>query len=1182
MQLKEIHIKGFKSFAEGIRIRFEGGITGVVGPNGCGKSNFVDAIRWVLGEQKVRNLRTERMQHLIFNGTQQRKPLHMAEVSLNLAQTQNVLATQHADIQLTRRLYRSGESEYAINKIPSRLRDITDLTLDSGLSAEAYSIIELKMVEDILSDKEGSRRHLFEHAAGIAKFKVQKREALLRLGHTESDLHRIDDLLHELDKNLRILKKQAEKALQYAEMRDRYAILRAWQAAAEQETLKAKYKQLSTQLKQEESTQNQLHGSLHKLEAAYTARKAQAEKEEKDLQSTQRTLNTQQQQAQQLAQALEVNRSEHKLLQKRTEQLLTYISEQKQQQQQRKEQYHALEKELHKANIRAEAVQKKWAAAATLQQSHTAALENAQKRTLSATQRYDKGREALQTLGHQKSLKEAQKQSLKQQQQQNLSTIKTQEKALATQQQQQSQVQKDMATAEAALHRLLSKEKIANERLATQRNRTEKAREALNHCLQQLQQQRKHAAWLSNMQSRMEGLPEGLRWLRHSGKLKAPLLVEVLELAPAYATVLGAYLAPYAQHLVLKSRKEAENMLALLQKHNQGPVACFILEELPPTPSYPPYQAGIPATEQISCEDIYLPLRDRLLAGVQLIKAAAPPASLQGQKALLHTEGAWLYEAGQLKGGSTKAPPQAPDWGLKARLKTLQNEIQAQEAQQKTLQAALTEAEALLERHPAASLSVEKEALQTQLQSWAQAQAGYQATQKQHQLSIQNHQHTQEALQTQEKALKADILQLQQAETQLLSQQKGQQQVLKALQAAANYAQSTLQQSQKKYQSLQLAYAKEKSQAERLAAEQHLHKDYLESATSTLQKEQEAYEKNLKDIDTLQKDKTKKETQWLKEQQQNEALQTEINQSEARYYESRGLLSQQEKELHELQKKHSHAQLLKSELQSECTRVSEQLKHLEERIFAELKAPLSELLPQAQALAQKEGYHAQNMSEVDEVLQNLNTQMQAIGNINPLAAESFQEMEQRREFIAKEQKDLLQAKDTLENTLQEIEKTTHKRFTRAFTQINTHFQDTFKLLFSAGDVCALQLGDKNNTDEPPIHIIAQPKGKRPMHIEQLSSGEKTLTAIALLIAIYLYKPAPFCILDEVDAPLDDANSAKFNQLIRSLSDQAQFILITHNKHTMRNSDILYGFTMPEAGVTRILPVDLRTLDKKTL
>ena len=1184
MQLREVYIRGFKSFADGVRLRFEGGVTGVVGPNGCGKSNFVDAMRWVLGEQRARVLRAERMHQLIFNGTRSRKSLNLAEVSLSLEQTKNVLPTHHQHLQITRRIYRSGESEYAINGVPARLKDITDLMLDSGMSAEAYSIIELKMIEDILSNKEAARRHLFEHAAGIAKFKAQRKEALQRLQHAEADLKRIADLMHELEQNLGTLERQAKRALKYKDVQKRYALMRSLQVARSSQQLEGQKQSLSKQLHQEEERTRTLHRQLHRLEASYTSEQKGYEEQEKALQRRQRLFSEAQQQYQSLRQSLALSESQSLQLSDRGDELRRSIEQQKKQQDEGAARVKGLEEELRAAGVMSEEARRMLASAHAAQKDRQQALEDASSasekvgKELSATEAH------LQHLRHQKQLKEAYLQQLTQQLKALEEALSELQSSRSTLKEQQRALRLRIEEASAQVDELQKSEQATYERISTQQRSNEETRVSLQAVRQKIQQQEDQISWIQETRDKMEGYPVSIRWLRKEQGYSAPLLMEVFELNPTYVDALTVYLAPVAQYFIVERRAEAEATIELLSHAEKGQASFFILDEVSELRQSLGEKEGaqglVSARAQVRCAAIYDRLCDWLLEGVY-VSSKAYSSEMKRPRAIVSAEGTWVYEVAVLRGGHRGIALPSDAWGLKERQEATLRVLEGLKQEAITLEERLAEDEEALSKMQQGSSRVERKAEEARLQQLAQEEAAYLATEAEYARNSEHHQKTRARLQSELQDTEAALCELEEEIGGLSSAQKQVDQARASAISALEEARRAHEAARDEAHSLQLQYTQKQSQYERLKAEYELHNNYLKVGAQQLSEDQEALNDILLQQQELKKEHEQLEASILEAKATQDKRNQEVQDLERTYYKQRDSLSGQEQQLRALEKQHTHAQLLQSELQGQFTQVSEELRHVLENFRTEIGSDLEELYIEAEKEAQKEQISPSDAEAIDRSVEELKSQLQSMGTVNPLAAESFKEMKERHSFVGKEQEDLLNAESSIRSSLTEIEKTVDKRFSDAFSSINTHFQEVFRTLFSEDDVCRLELSGVEGSDEQDVEIIAQPKGKRPMRIEQLSGGEKALTAIALLVAIYLHKPSPFCILDEVDAPLDDANSDKFNQLIRKLSDRAQFILITHNKRTMRGSDLLYGFTMPEVGVSRVLPVDLRALSSSS-
>ena len=1196
MRLQEIEISGFKSFARRVRLRFDREVTGIVGPNGCGKSNFVDAMRWVLGEQRMRILRSQRVHELIFNGTAQRKALHMAEVSLLLERTKGTLATQSSVVQLSRRVYRSGESEYAINGVPSRLKDLVSLTLDTGLSAEAYSIIELKMIEDILSDREGTRLQLIEQAAGIAKFKKQRKEALAKLGHTENDLVRIEDMLNELSRNMRVLEKQAARANQQTKLREKYEILRLAEVALANEGVDKRLGELNKQHKEQKDVCLKLRTRLRQAEAFQVKLRRDYDVQEKAFGQVGRDVAEKQQQRQRLEKELEVSRVQATHLEAKCERHQQQITAQ----QKRKKEVLAHKETLEKkeqglmqrfsdALLGLESAQKKRAAAEL-------AVRQALRRHAQEQQRKTKAEESLQGCNQQLTRKETL-----------YETVVEQRKTTETLQQEQIRKTKDLesvatqlsAQLEERLGEKAGKEKIMlSERSAEEvaKKAEEEARLALNGEHQRLKSLQERKEWLGELKKRMTGLPSALRWLQSQPSFRSPLLVEVLAPQAPYVAAISTYLSAYSNYFVVQSPAEAKHAFDLLKHRNEpGICHCFVLEELKghassfygkPLPS-----AYLWARDQVRCQPAYEALRDFLLDGVVLSPEDALVHSLEGLPTCIAQDGSWARSLALCwggKGGQKEDGGQhIESWGLTERLLDVEKEIKKTQEILETRQQEHQEAQAQVEvQLRKASASHALEVLGEEISRLQREQEANKAWVENHYRLHQEAVHRGEELVLEETKLADEKHKLLEQIGILKIEHETLVVVTKTTAASLEQARESHDLQSEVHHKASLAHQDMEKSLQQLKAERSLHESYLNEHQKTLGDEEEALQTTEAMRKALVENEKVLQAQLIKESKAYESASDSLQASEGTYLELRRELQQADKTLEGHRKEEVQAQFLFQELATACQRLETEKQQLKETLKAELdtsyealckkyeKAIASEVATLSADESRRQA-HPQRLAKLKE-------ELSLLGAVNPMAVEGLAEIKSRHQFIQKEQNDVLRARAVLQKTLQEIEKSVKERFMKAFSAVNTHFQDIFCQLFSADDFCELRLKEEQVPEQSGIDIVARPKGKRPLHIEQLSSGEKALTALALLVALYLYKPSPFCILDEVDAPLDDANTAKFNQLISTLSQKAQFILITHNKYTMQHCEVLYGLSMPEKGVTRVLPVDMAVLEDASL
>ena len=841
MKLSKIEIKGFKSFGDKTIINFNDGVTGVVGPNGCGKSNVVDAIRWVLGEQKTTLLRSDKMENIIFNGSKSRKKLNLAEVSITFDNTKNLIPTEYSNVSITRKYFRSGESEYFLNDIKCRLKDITNLFLDTGITSNNYAIIELSMVDNILNDKDNSRMKLFEEASGISKFKKRKKETLNKIDYTDKDLERVDDLIYEIEKNLRSLKRQSEQTKKFYELKDKYKKLSINLAIKTTEEKTIRLNKLKTDLKKIEVNDIKLSSGIAKKNANLESLKSSLISFEKELMKKQKIVNDK----------------------------LERIRKHEENKKIKKEKLKFLE-------IKSDELNKK---------------------------------------------------------------IKLDE--------------------ESNSRSLFSIESIKKE-ILQEENSLQKLSKKLNKTKEEFSKFEKE---IDNKQIKYSSLDEINEKFR-------------------------------SINFNLKSIQEKKNqIISLIQ------------------------------IEEMNKKEIILKLNsfekkiDEILSNVNFIEKSFSNEN----KELIKLNKQFTKKSKDLSNEEILFNK------IKNKINSITNEL--------------------------------------------------------------------------------------------------------------DYKSSTYDYNLKQIKNNKKELLNTKDQI-----------------------------KNSKNI-TSDKDNL-----LIDLYNQKDKLEIELNNYENDYQKTRDEIDKIDDEIKLNRDKKEQNLLLINEHKNEIHDLELDLNSVSERIKVEFELNILDLKLDEGVFENK------SIEIVENIILKTKEKIDKIGQINPLALETYNEMKERHEFITKEKNDLLEAKESLLKTITEIDKNATETFLDSFEKIKKYFKDVFRSLFIEDDDCDLILSDHNSPLESSIDILAKPKGKKPISINQLSGGEKTLTATSLLFAIYLLKPAPFCIFDEVDAPLDDNNIDKFNRIIKKFSKDSQFIIVTHNKRTMMNTDIIYGITMPEQGVSKVVPVDLRNLN----
>lgn len=1189
MQLSKLEVKGFKSFGDKITIHFDQGITGIVGPNGCGKSNVVDAIRWVLGEQKTRTLRSDKMESVIFNGSKNRKALQMAEASLTFDNTRNLLGvstlpTEYSQVTITRKYYRSGESEYLLNGITCRLKDITNLFLDTGIGPDSYAIIELKMVDDILNDKDNARRGLFEEAAGVSKFKLRKKETLRKLEDTDQDLARVEDLLFEITKNLKALEKQAKQAQNYYKLKQEY---KHWSVELARKTVRQQsdaFLSLGKQVETETDRKTQLNAQLAQKEAELEQEKAELIHKEKRLASRQRTLNEHVNKIRQYESERKIKHERLRFLNDRCTALKQQLAQDEESNQKAAAEMERLqqertsaEKQLREATTELQARQSEYE-----QQKDRA--QEIQRELNAANQTYRSQQDDV--YQHQKSLeiKQMQLSALRQELEKATADTSEQTASLSAFDEKLYEVTTLLEGRNQQLTQLRQTSEEKQGQVNELASEQETIREELAQHARQLDARQNEYNLTKAMVDSLEGFPEAVKFLKTTPHWdrKVPLLSDLLTCQEGYKVAVESYLEQVLNHCVVENEEQALQAITLLDESDKGRAHFFVLNKLPPvnlTPAGSPnrvVEGLVPVLDVVEYDPHYQPLMQTLLKEVYVV--SNPPRFENGMgldgSVLVNQDGKLIRYPYTLSGGSAglfqgKRIGQARNLEkLAGEVRTLAGQVQQTWSRLETIHEQRTRQAAQL-----TDTNTRLQSLQKEVSFISQEYVQVKTLQEQFAQSLSHMASRREDIQEQIQALQEEIGEeqpqvnrkqatLQEMEARINQLNRGlltRNELAGQKSAAYNQANGTFYQQQNRVNSLEQEIRFRRSAREEAERRMRRNEEELQKMESDVLQLMLTAEVNEDELATFYEEKT--------------AIEAGVNDSEKEYYTSRGQIDKLEKELRETQRQRETADALLSSLQEKRNETRLNLTATKERLSVEFGVELEEIMKEesleSAALPER---------ELREKVAALKKRLDEYGPINPMAMEAYEEIKQRYDFITTQCQDLADAKDSLLQTISEIDTVAKESFLRAYHQIRENFIKVFRSLFSEEDTCDLQLSDPQNPLDSDIEILAKPKGKRPLTINQLSGGEKTLTATSLLFAIYLLKPAPFCIFDEVDAPLDDANIDKFNNIIRQFSNESQFIIVTHNKRTMATTDVIYGITMIEPGVSRVVPVDLRALD----
>ncbi len=1188
MQLSKLEIKGFKSFGDKITIHFDKGVTGIVGPNGCGKSNVVDAIRWVLGEQKTRNLRSDKMENLIFNGTRTRKPLQMAEVSLTFLNTKNILPTEYSSVTIGRRYFRDGESEYLLNGVSCRLKDITNLFLDTGIGPDSYAIIELKMVDDILSDRENSRRSLLEEAAGVSKFKIRKKETFRKLEDTEADLTRLEDVLYEIRKNMKALEKQARQAEEYYSIKDSYKAAAIAHARLSMAAKAKSLQELKGKIADCQEQRAAFSASIASKESELEKIKTGLLQEEKTLSSRQKTLNDFVGKIREIESQKKIREDRFQFFSARREKLEEEIKQLQQQQESNLKRLEDSRLAGRDTETRIQESQEILEKAKLEMENTRLGHEEKRKQLEELSNELRQKEQELYQLSKNLEYSEAQKADLENERQKAESDSQDQSVFLSNFEQKLESTSGLLKEKTQSVANLEEKEKQLQTDIAEATDEAEKIRLGLAELYRKLDAKQNELTLLRAMVENLEGFPEAVKFLRKnkSWSKKAPLVADLLNIGEKYKMALESVLEPYLNHYVVQTETEAYLAMKMLSENLKGKASFLILDRLKglKIKKSEAIKDATPAIELVEYDPAYESLISFLLGDVYITDKTIPFAAssstetpvLFGELAWDWTEhtvvsisGAMTRRKFSVSGGSTSVL-EGNKIGKAVQLKKLEEEISAlnllihneniglEQNQENLIQLRQSTGKSLIEH-------LQKEMLQLR-----QEEAALQARKEQSLELIRNSAAKKEVI-----GLK--INQLQEVCEEAIPKIEGLKFHVEQLQTRIATEQSQSKESNEAsskasmaYNQLNIEHIKIQNGLQSLQQNiTYLEKEELQLKTRQHQAEHEMASV-LNEIETLGKGEAQDDVDLPSLYEEKQSIEAGLNEAEKSYFEVRGSIENREKEVRELNRNREQVAVLISESQEALGQGQSQLVAVQERIHVEFETLISweEDLPEPDK---------QEEEQQQKKMLSIRNQLDKMGPINLMAREAYQEIKERHDFIEAQKKDLLEARQSLSNTITEIETVAREHFLETFRKVQDNFKMVFRSLFTEEDTCDLVLQNPAEPLESGIDIMARPKGKRPLTINQLSGGEKTLTAISLLFAIYLIKPAPFCIFDEADAPLDDTNIDKFNKIIRKFSNESQFILVTHNKRTMASTDVIYGVTMPEQGVSRVIPVDLREL-----
>ena len=1216
MYLKNLTVLGFKSFADKTSLNFQPGVTAIVGPNGCGKSNVSDAIRWVLGEQSAKALRGGEMADCIFNGTDGRKPLGMAEVSLTIGDVDEEQLTAAGvgvnfnEVTVTRRVFRDGGSEYFINKTSCRLKDIQQLFMGTGIGRTSYSVMAQGNITQLLSSKPEDRRMVFEEAAGITKFKAQKKESLRKLEHTDQNLLRITDLIREVKRQIGSLQRQAGKARRYKQIASELQHLDTQLARHQFDVLQA-------EIAERQATAEQLRNEIETSSANVLCREDEILQLREQLSALEHQISASQQQGMELKAQCERHEARIQFNEERLQELeqqnfkaLTEIAEAEQRTTATQEELTGVTERLAASNAALEqqraALEEKRQAlqqveAETYRQAE--ALRKAQSEAFAAMQQLTRARNEINTLDLQKQGNIVRLEKLSSEKIQ-LEEERTRLEARLTEfaadvQSQKVNAQTQRGTVEERQQRLREIQQELNQ-----------ATQELDGFLRQQAEKRSRLNVLEQLQESHEGFSAGALAALKQSQFVLGSLADKIRVPDQHVIAIEAALGHHLQLVLTEQPEAAQQIIADLATNKKGKasIAALNLVGTPATQTgsnpHPVPAGAVAALSAIeadaSVQSLLGGLLERTLIVTDLAAATAAFRESNGAYDFVTATGDLLTRQGIFTGGSSNSNGNKAPGSILGRKNQIA-EIQAQLAQ---IQEQVNESS-----RKKGALQSEQTSLQASLQ---QAQVEL----RNQEVAIAAHEGEFNALKNSQRSLGSKIeTVIYEVQTLAAHEQEGQQ---KRAVLATQVAEVETREQAAQALVIELTTALDQLRLQRDAANTTLTEAKValageEQLCASLARQKGPLEQRLRELAQVVQQRRGECSSFLQRKAQFE---TEIGESQRqiqRITHERGVVNQhtaelvaqketqdaaigtREESLRELRRRLTDVQQHRSTIEIELAQKTMSVQNLRERIQQKYQVNIDDIRSECititiadegpariQTLTPEDmaaSGAATDWSAVSLQVIELQKRIDEMGPVNLVAIEEYEETEQRFNFLTQQNDDLIAAKAQLMEVINKINTQTKEMFMETFIKIRDNFRLLFTEIFGGGKA-DLILSDEGDVLESGIDIVARPPGKQLQSITLLSGGEQTMTAVALLFSIYQVKPSPFCVLDELDAPLDESNINRFIRVLQRFIAQSQFIIITHNKRTIGMADVLYGVTMQEHGVSRIVSVKFHKTDEQ--
>ena len=1179
MYLKSIEVHGFKSFANKITFEFQHGITGIVGPNGSGKSNVADAVRWVLGEQSAKQLRGSKMEDVIFAGTQNRKPLGYAYVAITLDNSDKSLPVDYEEVTVARRVYRSGESEYLLNGTPCRLKDVNALFFDTGIGKEGYSIIGQGQIDKILSGKPEERRELFDEAAGIVKYKKNKEATQKELMAQKANLERVNDILSELSRQVEPLRKQDEVARKYLVLRDQQKTLDINVYLLEQGKVKKDLEEMDQKL---QYVDEQLKSEQQKFEAT----KEEYEILEKDLEDRQKELEE-----------IKNQQFQQELLKKEGQGRINVLTEQMnaarigeesflerigkiqgdiEKKETEKEEYlekKALLDEQMDATDDGESMAQE--SVNQIQKQINQIESEIEKNKADMIECISKGSLVKEKVGRYDAMLEniqVKKVEINQRYLQYKSKEEQQNLLVAEFEGKLEKTRQSMRENQGKIQELSELQKTNAKELESVRHKKQNQSD-------KIQQTKAKLESLRNITERYDGYGNSIKRVMEQKKSKPGIhgvVADLITVKKEYEIAVETALGGSIQNIVTEDEGTAKDLIEFLKKNKFGRATFLPLANIKSNDVFKKTEAlkepgviGIASElveSDVKYKDLIKQLLGRILVTDTIDHALAIGRKYQYSMRIVTLEGELLNPGGAMTGGAFKNTS-----NLLGRKRELEELETALEQSKMEWEATLKEEETLKK-----SLEEAQEKLK-ELQSIEQNLNLKQNTETMHlknaKEQIQEIEKAYVSIKSESKELDIQVESIEKSKNELYDGNK----VFEELQKNCEENTKTLNQKLVELKEEKEAALKKVQEVTLSIHSLKQQDDFLITNIRRLKKEQaeleEEVEKLKHSLEDRRKEKEEKELKLCEEKEQIEKIEVSLKEQEE-------WLKNKNIEKEEISKKHKAFFSVREKLSEEINRLDKEqfrLNDKKERMLQSQEEANRYMWEQYEltynyALEFK-NEAMQDLPAMKKELSSVKSQMKALGDVNVNAIEEYKNVSERYEFLSAQQSDILESQKNLNTIIEELDVVMRNQFSVKFKEIQDMFDKVFKELFGGGK-SSLELVEEEDILEAGIRIIAQPPGKKLQNMMQLSGGEKALTAIALLFAIQSLKPSPFCLLDEIEAALDDSNVYRYANYLHKLTKDTQFIVITHRKGTMEAADSLYGITMQERGVSTLVSVNL--------